>query len=56
MVQCSVVNPETLKHAQVHPEQHADLVVRVAGYSAYFTALNKNVQDEIITRHLIGMG
>ena len=33
-----------------HPELHEDLIVRVAGFSAYFTTLNPDVQDEIISR------
>jgi pyruvate formate-lyase/glycerol dehydratase family glycyl radical enzyme len=49
-VQFNVVNKETLLDAQKHPENHRDLVVRVAGYSAYFVQLGKVVQDEIIGR------
>jgi len=49
-IQFNVVNRETLVEAQNHPEQHRDLIVRVAGYSAYFVALGKPVQDEIIQR------
>jgi formate C-acetyltransferase len=45
-----VVSSETLRHAQVDPEQYRHLVVRVAGYSAYFTELDKDLQDEIIRR------
>jgi formate C-acetyltransferase len=48
--QYNVVTTETLKDAQAHPERHGDLVVRVAGYSAYFTALEKELQDDIINR------
>ena len=49
-VQFNVVNKETLEDAKVHKEEYADLIVRVAGYSAYFTALTSKVQDEIIER------
>jgi pyruvate formate-lyase/glycerol dehydratase family glycyl radical enzyme len=49
-VQFNIVNRETLLDAQKHPENHRDLVVRVAGYSAYFVQLGKVVQDEIIGR------
>jgi pyruvate-formate lyase len=49
-VQFNVVSKDTLIEAQRHPEQHRDLVVRVAGYSAYFVQLTKAVQDEIINR------
>ncbi|MEE8386376.1 MAG: glycine radical domain-containing protein, partial [Dehalococcoidia bacterium] len=36
--------------AQEHPERHRDLVVRVAGYSAYWADLGKSLQDDIIRR------
>jgi formate C-acetyltransferase len=39
-----------MRDAQKHPEKYADLVVRVAGFSAFFTRLHKGVQDEIIAR------
>ncbi|MDR1626918.1 MAG: formate C-acetyltransferase/glycerol dehydratase family glycyl radical enzyme [Spirochaetia bacterium] len=48
--QYNVITTETLKDAQAHPEKYGDLVVRVAGYSAYFTALEKELQDDIINR------
>ena len=46
----NVLNKETLLDAQAHPENYKDLVVRVAGYSAMFTELAKEVQDDIISR------
>ncbi len=49
-VQFNVVDAETLREAQRHPEQHRDLIVRVAGYSDYFCDLGKSLQDEIIAR------
>ena len=49
-IQFNVVTRETLLAAQANPEQHRDLVVRMAGYSAYFVQLGKTVQDEIIGR------
>ncbi|HEM60779.1 MAG TPA: formate C-acetyltransferase [Chloroflexi bacterium] len=49
-IQFNVVSRDTLLDAQRHPENHRDLVVRVAGYSAYFVQLTKAVQDEIIER------
>ena len=49
-IQFNVVNAQTLKEAQSHPEQHRDLIVRVAGYSDYFCDLGKSLQDEIIAR------
>jgi formate C-acetyltransferase len=39
-----------LRDAQQHPELYGDLLVRVAGYSAYFTSLSPEVQDNIIRR------
>ena len=49
-VQFNVVDRHTLIEAQEHPESHRDLIIRVAGYSAYFVQLTKAVQDEIIQR------
>ena len=49
-VQFNVVNKEEMLDAKVHPEDHPELIVRVAGYSAYFTRLNPAVQDEVIDR------
>ncbi|MDL2233657.1 glycyl radical protein [Ruminococcaceae bacterium OttesenSCG-928-L11] len=49
-VQFNVVSRETLLDAQVHPEKHRDLIVRVAGYSAFFNVLSKQTQDDIIER------
>ena len=49
-VQFNIVDKNTLFDAQVHPERHRDLVVRVAGYSAYWVDLGKPLQDDIIKR------
>ncbi|MDL2206445.1 glycyl radical protein [Eubacteriales bacterium OttesenSCG-928-N13] len=49
-VQYNVVSRDTLLDAQAHPEKHRDLVVRVAGYSAFFHVLSKRTQDDIIAR------
>lgn len=49
-VQFNVVSRETLLDAQKHPENHRDLVVRVAGYSAFYTELSAEVQEQIILR------
>lgn len=49
-IQLNVVSPETLREAQKYPERHRNLLVRVAGYTAYFVELEKTVQDEIISR------
>jgi formate C-acetyltransferase len=52
-MQFSYVNNEVLKQAQIEPEKFRDLIIRVAGYSAYFVELCKDVQDEIISRTMI---
>ncbi|WP_421740661.1 glycyl radical protein [Cellulomonas sp.] len=49
-VQYNVVSRETLIDAQLNPEKHRDLIVRVAGYSAFFNVLSKQTQDDIIAR------
>lgn len=49
-IQFNVVNAETLREAQQHPQNFAGLVVRVAGYSAFFVELSKEIQDDIIRR------
>jgi formate C-acetyltransferase len=49
-IQFNVVNVDTLKDAQIHPERYRDLIVRVAGYSDYFNDLGEDLQNEIIRR------
>lgn len=49
-VQYNIVDRATLLDAQKHPEKHKDLIVRVAGYSAFFNVLSKATQDDIIAR------
>ena len=49
-MQFNYLDNKTLIDAQQHPEKHRDLVVRVAGYSAFFNELCEEVQDEIISR------
>lgn len=49
-IQFNVVNAETLRDAQKHPELYRDLIVRVAGYSDYFNDLGEDLQNEIILR------
>jgi pyruvate formate-lyase/glycerol dehydratase family glycyl radical enzyme len=53
-VQFNVVGTETLRDAQAHPEQYRDLMVRVAGYSAFFAPLNAELQEDIIRRVAFG--
>lgn len=52
-MQFNYMDNNTLIDAQEHPENYKDLVVRVAGYSAFFTELCKDVQDEIISRTML---
>lgn len=52
-MQFNCVDNATLIDAQEHPEQHRDLIVRVAGYCAFFVELCKEVQDEIISRTVL---
>ncbi|SFA82245.1 formate C-acetyltransferase [Acetitomaculum ruminis DSM 5522] len=49
-VQFNVVSSETMRAAQENPEEYKDLVVRIAGYSAYFVELSKDCQNDLITR------
>ena len=49
-IQFNIVDKETLLKAQETPEEYIDLVVRVAGFSAYFVDLSKGLQDHIIAR------
>jgi formate C-acetyltransferase len=49
-IQFNVVSADTLRDAQLHPENHRDLIVRVAGYSDYFNDLGEDLQNEIICR------
>ena len=49
-VQFNVVSSEALHEAQEKPEEHKDLIVRIAGFSTYFVTLSKNTQDDFIMR------
>lgn len=53
--QFNVISAGTLREAQEHPENYQNLVIRVAGYSAFFVSLDKGLQDDIIrrTEHLL---
>jgi formate C-acetyltransferase len=55
-LQVNMIDPETLKRAQLNPDQYSNLLVRVTGYNAYFTALGKELQDEIIARESFRLG
>jgi len=52
-MQFNYLDNETLIAAQKNPQQYRDLIVRVAGYSAFFVELCKDVQDEIISRTML---
>ncbi|MGL6113777.1 choline trimethylamine-lyase [Cetobacterium sp. SF1] len=52
-IQFNYLDNQTLLNAQKNPEAYRDLIVRVAGYSAYFVELCKDVQDEIISRTVL---
>ena len=49
-IQFNIVDRDTLLEAQKHPENYTDLIVRVAGYSAYFVDLSQGLQNSIIAR------
>jgi formate C-acetyltransferase len=49
-LQPNVISTETLRDAQRHPERYRDLVVKVSGYSAFYTDLGRSIQDDIIAR------
>jgi formate C-acetyltransferase len=51
-IQFNVIDTNILRDAQKHPEKYRDLVVRVAGFSAFFTQLHVGVQNEVIERTL----
>ena len=49
-IQISLADTEELRDAQIHPEAHRDLMVRITGYSAVFIDMCEKAQDEIIRR------
>ena len=49
-LQINMIDADLLRDAQKHPENYRHLLVRVTGYNAYFTAIGKELQDEIIAR------
>ena len=54
-LQLNIISSETLRDAQKHPENYKDLVVRVAGFSAYFVEVFKGCQDDLIRRTEMGL-
>jgi len=49
-LQVNLLDVDMLKDAQAHPENYRSMLVRVTGYNAYFTAIGRELQDEIIAR------
>ena len=49
-MQFNIIDSAVLRDAQRHPDQYGDLVVRVAGFSALFTAIDRVLQEDIIER------
>jgi formate C-acetyltransferase len=49
-IQFNTVSAETLRKAQANPHEYRNLLVRVAGYSAFFVEINRDLQDDIIDR------
>ena len=49
-MQLNLISADTLRDAQAHPENYRDLVVRIAGFSAYFVDVYKAAQDDLIKR------
>ncbi|MBN1905842.1 MAG: hypothetical protein JW927_12170, partial [Deltaproteobacteria bacterium] len=49
-IQYNMVDTNELKDAKVNPEKHKDLIVRIGGFSAYFTQLSPGIQDDVINR------
>jgi pyruvate-formate lyase len=55
-VQFNILSAEVLREAQQHPEAYRNLVVKVAGYSALFAMLDKDLQEQIIARTTHALG
>lgn len=50
-IQYNRVDAKELRDAKIHPENHRDLIVRIGGFSAYFTQLSRDIQDDGINRN-----
>jgi pyruvate formate-lyase/glycerol dehydratase family glycyl radical enzyme len=50
-IQYNMVDTNELRDAKIHPEMHRDLIVRIGGFSAYFTQLSSSIQDDVINRN-----
>jgi formate C-acetyltransferase len=49
-IQYNMVDTNELRDAKINPENHSDLIVRIGGFSAYFTQLSSDIQDDVINR------
>jgi len=49
-MQFNVISTDTLRDAMEHPENHRNLMVRISGYNAYFVELNRDLQEELVSR------
>ncbi len=49
-IQYNMVDTNELRDAKIHPDKHRDLIVRIGGFSAYFTQLSPDIQDDVINR------
>ena len=54
-LQINMLDADMLRDAQAHPQEYRHLLVRVTGYNAYFTAVGRELQDEIIARESHGL-
>ncbi len=54
-IQYNMVDTRELRDAKIHPENHRDLIVRIGGFSAYFTQLSPDIQDDVINRNEHGL-
>jgi formate C-acetyltransferase len=50
-IQYNLIDTKELRDAKIHPEDHRDLIVRIGGFSAYFTQLSPSIQDDVINRN-----
>lgn len=50
-IQYNMVDTNELRDAKIYPEKHEDLIVRIGGFSAYFTQLSPDIQDDVINRN-----
>lgn len=53
LLQPNCLSVDELRDAQIHPERHQNIIVKVCGFSARFVALSKRWQDEVIHRHMM---